>query len=205
MRIGIYGSSFNPITNGHLWSANTIAVREELNKVIFLPSSSKRHDKHIETEDRHRMEMLKLAIQGNPRFELDDYEMKAIAGKHTTYFTMQHFKKVYPEDELFFVLGADILGELPTWTFASELIKTTKFIVIERGNLIMHRIIAEHPILRKYERNFTLIYKGLVNEISSSYIREEFENGGDPRYLLPDSVWQYIIKNNMYQGENCHE
>lgn len=201
MRIGIYGSSFNPVTNGHLWSANTIAVREALDKIIFLPSSNKRRDKEIQTEDHHRLEMLKLAVKENPRFELDDYEMKAIAGHHYTYNTMQHFREKYSADQLFFLMGADLLADLPQWTYANELIKSTKFIVIERGNILMHRVIAEVPLLRKYERNFTLLYKGLVNEISSSYIREEFQYGSDPRYLLPESVYHYIIENNVYKGE----
>jgi len=201
MRIGVYGSSFNPITNGHLWSANTIAVREALDKVIFLPTSNKRIDKDIQIEDLHRIEMLKLAVTENPRFELDDYEMKATVGNHYTYYTMQHFREKYPSDELFFLMGADILSQLPHWTYAKELIKSTKFIVIERGNIVMHRVIAEIPLLRKYERNFILIYKGLINEISSSYIREEFLYGNDPRYLLPESVYRYIIEKNVYKGE----
>ena len=201
MRIGIYGSSFNPITNGHLWSANTIAQREELDKVILLPSSAKRRDKEIGITDSCRMEMLKLAIEGNNRFEVDDCELKAVAGKHYTYFTMEYFRDKYPKDELFFLMGADLLEDLPTWTYAEKLIPATTFIVIERNNILMHKIIAANRLLRKYEKKFILIYKGIVNEISSSYIREEFEEGRDPRYLLPDSVYQYIKEKGIYHKE----
>lgn len=198
MRIGIYGSSLDPITNGHLWSANTIAEREELDKVIFLPSSGKRLDKAIVTPDEHRVAMLKLAIAGNPLFDFSTYEMEAMPGKHHSYATMEYFRKTFANDELFFLIGADLLADLPGWTEGEKLIKTTKFIVIERNNILMHKIIAEHPLLRKYERNFTLIYKGIVNEISSGYIREEFTYGRDPRYILPESVYHYIKENNIY-------
>lgn len=198
MRIGIYGSSLDPITNGHLWSANTIAEREELDKVIFLPSSAKRLDKEIATPDEHRVAMLTLAIAENPLFDFSTYEMTAMPGKHHSYATMEYFGEQFPHDELFFLMGADLLADLPEWTYGDKLIKKTKFIVIERNNLLMHKIIAEHPLLRKYERNFTLIYKGIVNEISSSYIREEFQYGRDPRYLLPESVYHYIKERNIY-------
>lgn len=198
MRIGIYGSSLDPITNGHLWSANTIAEREELDKVIFLPSSGKRRDKDIATTDEQRIAMLTLAIADNPLFDFDTYEMNALPGNYHSYATMEHFKSIFPHDELFFLMGADLLGDLPSWTFGDQLVKNTKFIVIERNNLLMHKIIAEHPLLRKYERNFTLIYKGIVNEISSSYIRDEFKYGRDPRYLLPENVYHYIKEHNIY-------
>lgn len=198
MRIGIYGSSLDPITNGHLWSANTIAEREELDKVIFLPSSGKRLDKEITTSDEHRIAMLTLAIAENPLFDFSTYEMTAMPGKHYSYVTMDHFRDTFPNDELFFLMGADLLADLPDWIYSEKLIKTTKFIVIERNNLLMHKIIAGHPLLRKYERNFTLIYKGIVNEISSSYIRDEFNYGRDPRYLLPECVYHYIKEQNIY-------
>lgn len=198
MRIGIYGSSFNPPTNGHLWSGNTIAQREGLDKVILLPSSSKRTDKNIEVADLHRMEMLRLAVAENSIFEIDDHEMKAISGKQYSYFTMEHFREKYPDDELFFLMGADLLAALPNWTYGEKFIQSTKFIVIERQNIPMGEIIARTPLLRKYHRNFSLIYKGIVNEISSSYIREEFESGADPRYLLPEAVYWYIKNNNVY-------
>lgn len=202
MRIGIYGSSFDPISNGHLWSGNTIAQREGLDKVIFLPSSNQRTDKDMNTSNFHRIEMLKLAIKDNPKFDYDTYEMDAPTGTHYSYFTMKHFKELYPNDELFFLMGADLLKDLPTWRYGEQFIADNKFIVIERNDIVMHKVIASEPLLRNYERHFTLIYKGIVNEISSSYIRDEFKYGGSPRYLMPDAVYNYIVENKLYiKGE----
>lgn len=198
MRIGIYGSSFNPITNGHLWTANTVAHRQKLDKVIFLPSSNKRMDKSITTQDFHRIEMLKIAIGGNEKFEYSDYEMKATAGTYYTYYTMEHFKKLYPGSEVFFIMGADLLKEIPEWKYSEELITNNRFIVMERNDINMYKVIAGSVLLRRYEQQFILMGKGIINEISSSYIREEFEFGGDPRYLLPEAVYQYIQENQVY-------
>ncbi len=118
MRIGIYGSSLDPITNGHLWSANTIAEREELDQVIFLPSSGKRRDKEITTPDEHRVAMLKLAIAENPIFDFSTYEMTAMPGQHHSYATMEHFRMAFPHDELFFLMGADLLADLMDYLMA---------------------------------------------------------------------------------------
>ena len=92
MKIGIYGSSFDPITNVHLWTANTVAKRKKLDRVIFLPSSSKRTDKECHVEDHHRLRMVEMAIEDNPRFECNPYEMNGGVGKHFTYHTMRYFK-----------------------------------------------------------------------------------------------------------------
>ena len=106
-KIGIYGSSFDPITNVHLFTASTIANRCKLDKVIFLPCSNKRKDKTMKTEDEHRWNMLEMAIKSDEKFTLDDFEMKQDAWKISTYETMKHLKKVYPEDDLYFIMGAN--------------------------------------------------------------------------------------------------
>lgn len=66
-KIGIYGSAFDPITNVHLWTASTVAHRCKLDRVIFLPSSSKRKDKKLYTEDHHRWNMIRMAIKDNEK------------------------------------------------------------------------------------------------------------------------------------------
>ncbi|MBM7645463.1 nicotinate-nucleotide adenylyltransferase [Scopulibacillus daqui] len=202
-KIGIYGSSFDPITNVHLWTASTIAHRCKLNKVIFLPCSSNRTDKTMKTADEHRWNMIKLAIADNPKFTANDYELHQNAWEIYTYYTMEHFKKEYPEDELFFIMGADLLVDIANgeWKFAEELIANNKFIVMARDGIDMLKTISHSPLLRNHDdgTRFHLIDKGLAMEISSSYIREEFSRGGEPRYLLPESCYEYIKSHSLYQ------
>lgn len=203
-KIGIYGSSFDPITNVHLWTASTIAHRCRLDKVIFVPCSSKRKDKLIKTPDIHRWNMLKLAIADDDRFIADSYEMEQEAWKIFTYDTMNYFKQKYPNDDVYFIMGADLLVDIGAgkWTKGEELIKENKFIVMARNGIDMLSTISRSPILRNNDdgSKFHLVDKGLAMEISSTYIREEFAMGGEPRYLLPDSCYRYIKEHGLYRN-----
>lgn len=205
-RIGIYGSSFDPITNVHLWTASTIANRCKLDKVIFLPCSNKRKDKTMKTEDIHRLNMLRMAIEGEENFSIDDYEMKQEAWKITTYETMKHFKKVYPNDELYFIMGADLLVDIGEgkWGNAEALVKENRFIVMARDGIDMLKAISRSPLLRNHHdgETFHLIDKGIAMEISSTFIRDEFAYGGEAKHLLPKSCYDYIKQNELYGWKN---
>ncbi|WP_010096623.1 nicotinate (nicotinamide) nucleotide adenylyltransferase [Ornithinibacillus scapharcae] len=202
VKIGIYGSSFDPITNVHLWTASTVAHRKKLDYIIFLPSSGKRRDKSLKTDETHRATMVQLAIEDNPKFLLDTYEFSAPAGKGYTYYTMEHFKDLLPNAEFFFIMGADLLVDIADgkWVKDEELIRSNQFIIMARDNIDMLGTIAKSPLLRNYDDGrFHLLDKGLAMEISSTYIREEFSRGGEPRYLLPTSCYHYIKNNNLYK------
>lgn len=204
-RYGIYGSAFDPVTYAHLWTAKTVATRRKLDKVFFVPSSDEREDKNRQlTSGTHRLAMLHLAVQDHPLFEVSDVEVKAEGWEQYTYYTMQHFKQQFPGDELFFIMGADNLASISSWTKGEELIKENKFIVMARQGFNMLEIIAKDPILRNYEMDtFDLLHKGLHMEISSTYIREEFSVGGDPEFLLPDACYRYCIEHNLYGPSTC--
>ncbi|MFJ7921763.1 nicotinate-nucleotide adenylyltransferase [Lysinibacillus fusiformis] len=201
-RIGIYGSSFDPITNVHLWTASTVAHRCKLDKVIFLPCSNKRKDKTIKTEDRHRWNMLHLAIAKDDRFIADSYEMDQEGWNIYTYDTMKHFREKHPEDEIHFIMGADLLVDIGAglWKKGDALVAENKFIVMARHGVDMLSTISRSPILRNNDDGrFHLIDKGLAMEISSTYIREEFAMGGEPRYLLPNACYGYIKEHHLYK------
>ncbi|MGD6796150.1 nicotinate (nicotinamide) nucleotide adenylyltransferase [Metabacillus indicus] len=202
-KIGIYGSSFDPVTNVHLWTASTVAHRCRLDKVIFLPCSGKRKDKAMKTSDLHRWNMLQLALEGNDKFLADDYEINQEAWNVYTYYTLEHFKKKYPNDEIYFIMGADLLVDIAEgkWKYDQELVAGNKFIVMAREGIDMLRTISRSPLLRNHDdgSTFHLIDKGLAMEISSTYIRDEFSKGGEPLYLLPDACYEYIKKHSLYQ------
>ena len=203
IKVGIYGSSFDPITNVHMFTANTVANRANLDKIVMNPCSNKRDDKTMQTSDEHRLNMLNLAIEGIDKFEVSDYEMKQEAWKVYSYLTMRHFRKLYPEDELYFIMGADLLVDIAEgkWKHTEELISENKFIVMARDGIDMLKAISSSPILRNYDDGrFHLMDKGLSMEISSTYIRDEFRMGGDPRHLLPEKCYDYAIQNNLYKN-----
>ena len=138
-RIGIYGSSFDPITNVHLWTASTVAHRCKLDKVIFLPCSNKRKDKTIKTADTHRWNMLQLAIAKDDRFIADSYEMDQEGWNIYTYDTMKYFREKNPEDEVHFIMGADLLVDIGAglWKKGDALVAENKFIVMARHGIDM--------------------------------------------------------------------
>ena len=203
-KIRIYGSSFDPITNVHLWTASTVAHRKKLDKVIFLPCSNKRKDKRMKTSDEHRWNMIQMAIKDNPVFEADDFEMLREAWQLTTYETLKHFKEKYKEDDFYFIMGADLLIDIGEgkWGNASALVKENKFIVMARDGIDMVKTISKYPILRNNDADdtFSLLDKGLAMEISSTYIRQEFSMDGEPRYLLPEPCYQYCKQHYLYKN-----
>ena len=209
MRIGIFGSSFDPFTNAHGFTAWSVAQRRKLDKVIFLPSADLRQDKNMKASNEHRWNMLLLGIQngpmnkqGEPLYDADRTEMDALAGMHYTLHTMNHFKEKYPNDELFFIMGADLLADIHEWRYGKELIETNRFIVMARAGYDMLEIIARNPLLRNNEMNFDLLHKGLNIEISSTYIRSEIGMGaGVPGFLMPPAVEQYIIEHSLYTAD----
>ncbi|WP_210608275.1 nicotinate (nicotinamide) nucleotide adenylyltransferase [Priestia flexa] len=202
VKIGIYGSSFDPVTNVHLWTASTVAHRKKLDYIIFLPSSNKRTDKRLQTTDEHRVAMIQKAISTNPKFLLDTYELNVLPGYHYTYYTMDYFKKLLPKASFYFIMGADLLVDIADgkWKMSEELVSENQFIVMARNGIDMLQAISRSPLLRNYDDGrFQLLDKGLAMEISSTYIREEFAKGGEPRYLLPDACYDYINKHHLYK------
>lgn len=200
-KVGFLGSSFDPITNSHLAVAQEMANRMKFDKVFFMPSSFRRRDKTMNVHDIHRLEMVKLAIAGNEQFDIEDIEMNLTMGSEVyTYLTMRKLREKYPNDELFFLMGADLLVDIADgkWAHTEEFLSENQIVAIRRNGIDMHQVVASNKYLRKYENNIRYLYKGVDNEISSSYIREEFEMGGNPRYLMPEPVYHYIKENGLY-------
>jgi nicotinate-nucleotide adenylyltransferase len=207
-RVGTFGSAFNPITRAHLWSALQVALEMRLDKIIFMASSDKRKDKHITMPSEHRWNLLNLAIQdspmnqyGEPLFEVDRYEMDNTEDKQFSYYTMEYLKEKYPNDEVFFILGYDVLKDLSSWTLGKEVIENNKFIVIERKGLEIADIFKNDDFLNHHKERFSIIKKGISFEMSSSYIRSKFSKGENPQYLLEEKCYKYIIENKLYDSE----
>lgn len=146
--------------------------------------------------------MVQMAIQDNDRYIADDYEMKQEAWNAYTEQTLKHFKEVYPDDEIYFIMGADLLEDIGAgkWGNSEELVRDNRFIVMARNGIDMLKVISRSPLLRNHDdgQTFHLIDKGLAMEISSTYIRDELAVGGEPRYLLPESCYRYIKEHRIY-------
>ncbi len=189
-KIGIFGGSFNPVHLGHLLVAQDIFEKLKLDKMLFIPAFAPPHKRHL-LSYQHRFKMLKLAIAGNPFFELSDIEAKR-GGKSFTVDTLRELKKIYPNDQLYLIIGADQFRELSNWKEPKKLCQLAKIVVMSRPNCPI-------PATKNRLAN-TMTLKVIQIEIASKLIRKRISQGLSVRYMLPEKVWHYIIKNRLYQN-----
>jgi len=130
-RIGIMGGTFDPVHIGHLFIAEQARETFELNLVLFIPTGYPPHKQTSGVTGQQRVHMLELAVQDNPFFQVSSMEVKR---KGTTYSidTLTELRAVYPEDELYFIIGGDTLLELETWRSFEKAAGMCRFIVYER-------------------------------------------------------------------------
>jgi nicotinate-nucleotide adenylyltransferase len=188
MKIGILGGTFNPIHIGHLILAEEAREKLGLEKIIFVPTYLPPHkdNSHIACAVK-RLAMIKLAIKGNRNFSVSDTEIKR-DGKSYTIDTIRNFKKIYPDDELFFIIGSDLLNYLDEWKDLDEIIKMVKFIVVTRPGYALEKIPS-------------YISTVAINavDISGFEIRRRVKENLSLRYLVPEAVHRYIIRNKLYR------
>jgi nicotinate-nucleotide adenylyltransferase len=214
VRIGIFGGTFNPIHLGHLRAAEEIRERFNLKRIIFIAAAVPPH-KAVEggISGEHRMEMVRLAISGNPHFSLSDIELKR-PGRSYSIGTIQLFRQRYGSDlELFFILGMDAFLEIGTWKSFQELFSLCHFIVMTRPGFdksytatILPPEIADAFAYDEGENRFihhdgySVYLQGVTFlDISSTKVREEIDKGRSIRYLLPRKVERYIKQHHFYR------
>ncbi|HUJ10223.1 MAG TPA: nicotinate-nucleotide adenylyltransferase [Verrucomicrobiae bacterium] len=196
--IGILGGTFNPIHLGHLLMAQDATEQLELERVIFIPSATPPHktvDKLASARDR--LQMIKLAIRGNKRFEVDDLEIRR-GGKSYSVDTLTQLKRRYPRAEFFFIIGADSLQELHLWREVKRLVTLCTFVTVPRPGFQAKPIIDPRLDVATRRRLRQHVLRGHACDIASRDIRTRIANGRSIRYLVPDAVHQYIRRRRLY-------
>jgi len=188
-RIGLYGGSFDPVHLGHLLVAQ--AAREELNldKIFFIPAAQSPFKPDAKpTPAAERLKMLRLALAGNPRAEVDDQEIKR-GGVSYTIDTVRDYAHRFPNTKLFYLIGADHVLQLPKWREADELAKLVEFLIIPRPGESRTKIPA--PFRGEFLSGFPL-------GVSSSQIRARVKAGLPVENLVPATVAEAIRNNRLY-------
>jgi nicotinate-nucleotide adenylyltransferase len=195
-RFGILGGTFDPIHNGHLYIAENAKLFCNLDKVIFMPSAKSPHklDKKV-TDSIHRYKMCKMATEQEASFIVSDYEINKQEVSYT-YNTLIEFQNKYKDVELYFILGADMLKDFPNWYKADELIKKFNIIAIARPGYNLNEIVG-NSFYEEYSDKITLIDLIPVS-LAASDIRRQFYRGLSIKYLVADSVYDYISDKNLY-------
>ncbi|MDP3732726.1 MAG: nicotinate-nucleotide adenylyltransferase [Candidatus Omnitrophota bacterium] len=187
MKIGILGGTFNPIHIGHLILAEEAREKLKLAQVIFVPAYLPPHKDNSDIAYANaRLAMVKIAIKGNRYFSASDTEIKR-DGRSYTIDTLKELKKIYPQDELYFIIGSDLLKYLDDWKDLQEIIKMVRFIVATRPGYPLEKIpshISTIPIR--------------AVDISGFEIRKAIKDNLSFRYLVPEQVYRYIVKKKLY-------
>jgi len=187
-RIGILGGTFNPVHIGHLAIAQTVLDEFKLDKVIFVPSNLPPHKRKKNViSARERYQMMCLAVKGNPCFDISDFEIKRKGTSysiHTVNYFLEQFSK---KTKFFFIIGSDMLAGLTSWKKFEELNRKVNFVAVNRKGF---EKVKSKTKVKKIDT--------LDLGISSSYIRRCLRNGKTVKYLLPESVSNYIDKRKLY-------
>ncbi len=199
-RLGIMGGTFDPIHYGHLVTAEVARAEFELDVVSFVPSGSPPHKQGVPiSPGRDRFMMTVLATATNPFFEVSRIELDR-DGPSYTIDTVRAFKaRCAPGTELFFITGADAAVEILTWKDAQDLLRECAFIAATRPGHAMDRLESELAEARRVATHGIFVVEVPALAISSSDIRGRVRRGEPIRYLLPESVENYIRKAGLYR------
>ena len=198
-RIGLFGGTFNPIHVGHLTIAEEARVAAKLDRVIFIPSGeSYFKDPHEVASREDRCNMTRLACAD--LYEVSDMETRR-EGPSYTAVTCRAFREMYPDDELFLILGADSILEMDRWRDPQAIFDAVTVLAFTRGGQDNAAFAAEARRLRdRYGARIEII--GVFTlDLSSSDLRRLIAGGHAFRHLVTEGVYQYILERGLYKRE----
>lgn len=201
MRIGVYGGTFNPIHRGHLTAALAAKEALALDKLLLIPDNLPPHKDMPEgsatAEQRLEMTILATAELGDWT-EVLDMELRR-DGPSYSYDTMCRLRELYPEDELWLLMGVDMFLSLPSWYRGKELMRMVPIGAFDRAKPERSAVLeAQQRILeRSYGAHIQLIENPKVIDISSTQLRQALREGQGEAYL-PRAVYGYILREGLY-------
>lgn len=197
--IAIFGGSFNPPINSHIYLAKQIIDKcSKIEKLVFVPVSTK-YQKQELIEDKHRYNMLEIICKKEEKLEVSDIELKSERQLYTIE-TLDFFKQKYKENDIYFVMGTDNLKEIETWKEWERLLTEYKIIVLERENDNLESIIQNNKLLTKYKESLIKINGISKIFLSSTMIRNKIKNGEDTEEFIDKEVFEYIKQNKLYRA-----
>ncbi len=204
-KIGILGGTFNPVHMGHLFMAEYARDVVGLDMVIFIPTGVPYMKRAKEIlPGSVRKEMLDLSISDNPYFVSSDIEIKR-EGNTYTYETLKELKKLYPQAELYFLVGADCLFSIENWVEPQQIFEHCILVAANRNHTAEEALREKKAYLEKaFHANVILLDFPTV-DISSTVLRKRVQEGKSIRYMVHDAVLAYIQKNGLYQKEWTEE
>ena len=203
-RIAILGGTFDPIHNGHLAAAQTVASTFQVDEVHFVPAFSPPHKQTLGiTSPFHRFAMVALATVSFDQFRTSTIEVDALEKRYTVE-TLEAMKRSHPEAELLFLIGTDMYQEIETWKSFGRIFDLAHLVIVNRPGFPFREDVAAFRILKENEavtlpEKPGVFYLPFVQQpISSTEIRDDRRRGEKVSQWLPPLVWSYIERNKLY-------
>lgn len=189
MRIGVFGGTFDPPHVGHLIVASDACVALSLDRLILVPSADPPHKQgRVSASAAQRLEMVRAAVRGDPRLEVDDLELRR-EGSSYTVDTLREMRARHRGAELFFLVGVDQMRELASWREPHEVARLARLAVLTRegetpepDSPFPHTVV---PVTRI--------------DLSATDIRRRLKEGVSVRYLVPEGVRGMIEELGLYR------
>jgi nicotinate-nucleotide adenylyltransferase len=196
MRLGLFGGTFDPVHLGHLILAEQCREACGLDQLWFVVAGAPPHKPGDRTAVTHRLEMVRIAIAGHASFAVSEIETLR-PGPHYSVETLETVRRDRPEDDLFFLIGADSLAELPSWREPGRIAQLATIVVVNRPGL--EEVVSaklpdfgagSHPLM-----SVTIPPIG----IASTDLRRRLAEGRSIRYMVPRAVEAYIEAQGLYR------
>ncbi len=198
-RVGIFGGSFNPLHHGHLIAAEFAAETIGLGLVLFAPVV---HPPHRDGKQlapiEHRLAMIEMAIADNDRFQLNLVDVER-PGPHYSVDTVKIIEQQYPNSELYFVMGGDSFKGFPKWSRPGEIVEHCRLAVMRRPSTRPVQPYMHEDVMPGLQARVDMIEAPPIG-ISATRVREQLSVGKSVRYLVPNSVLDYVHSNDLYQS-----
>lgn len=196
-KIGIFGGTFNPIHNTHLYLADEFLKQMKLDYCYIVPtyiSPFKIGNKSEQLYPENRLKMLELAIKNNPKFKIESFELNKKKISYTI-DTVKYFKSNFPNDKIFLLIGSDQAMKFNRWKQWQMIIDSVQLCIVKRDD--------DFDSIQQINKLFPITHKPKWLEIkttnlSSSQIREMIKLGKSISELVPNEVEKYIQENKLY-------
>jgi nicotinate-nucleotide adenylyltransferase len=194
VKIGFLGGSFDPVHFGHLMAAQDVYEQHRLDRLVLVPAAqAPLKPNEVQSSAEDRLAMLRAAIEWDRRFEISDFELQR-GGVSYTIESARHFRKVFPGDTLYWIIGGDQLPRLHLWKDIAELATLMEFIFLERPGYPV-KAHPEIPGLRLHRCD------GHLLGISSTELRSRARRNLSLDYFVPHKAIVYIREKALYRDQ----
>ncbi|MGC1272748.1 MAG: nicotinate-nucleotide adenylyltransferase [Planctomycetaceae bacterium] len=201
MKIGLYGGTFDPVHYGHLLLAERCREALGLDEVRFVPAGDPPHkDRNDLTPGTARAEMLEFATAGHPQLTVDRRELQR-PGPHYTFETLGEVRRDLPDAELFFLMGADSLADLPRWREPGRIAQLATIVAVNRGDRPLPERSSLESTLGEAIASRVVFVTMPGIDLSSTELRERAAAGKSLRYTMPAAVEAYIRDKMLYRAK----